>query len=365
MFHHFPTVISHFHTYPKKHIMSNLVSCNCPISSDQVPSSFIQYLPYYLMRHQSVINHWGLKNPITCYIMYKGVWKWILMCGFVREWGGKHCAFYHRISEFCTNQFLHKQSFTPSTFSRSPLLHKPTFTNTNSLFYKPPFTPTSSYTNEFLHAPVSTQTNFSTNRLLHKARFAPTNFYKPAFTQISFYTNPLLHKLAFPQTTFYTNPLLHKRTFARTSFYANQLFDQPAFTQSTFCTNQLVQTSFYTNQFLHNPTFRQSSFETTFYTNQLYTTPALGQKAKGQSRPEGRRLLNNFPEYVPQFPTIVSVPIGHSHPTGFCGVVFFRWLKDMFSRISLLDHSKYIEIIEMSYFRTWHISEIVPSGKLT
>ena len=171
------------------------------------------------MRHQSVINQWGFKNPITFYIMYKGVWKWILMCGFVQEWGGKHCAFYHRISEFCTNQLLHKHSFTPSTFSKSPLLHK----------------------------------------------------------------------LDFPQTTFYTSQLLHKRVFARTSFYANQLFDQPAFTQSTFCTNQLLQTSFYTNQLLHKPIFRQSTFDaTTFYTNQLYTSPALG----------------------------------HSHPTGFCGMVF-------------------------------------------
>ena len=158
------------------------------------------------MRHQSVINQWGFKNPITFYIMYKGVWKWILMCGFVQEWGGKHCAFYHR--DFGV---LHQPAFTQTLFYTKHFFQKPTFTQasfcTNSLFHKPPFTPTSSYTNELLHAPASTQSNFSTDRLLHKARFAPTNFYKPAFTQISFYTNQFLDKAPLTQTTFYTNQL--------------------------------------------------------------------------------------------------------------------------------------------------------------
>jgi len=74
---------------------------------------------------------------------------------------------------------------------------------------------------------------------------------------LTHYTHLLLHKPTFTPTSFYTNTLLHKALFAETHFY----------------TNQLLQPSFHAHYFFGQPTF---------CTIQLYTTPALGLKAKGQ-----------------------------------------------------------------------------------
>ena len=101
-------------------------------------------------------------------------------------------------ASFYTNQLvLHKHSFTPSAFSRSPFLHKPAFTQirfyTNSLFRKPSFIPTSSsQTNFYMHIFHANLLfdRFHTNHVLHQ----PT------------LTNQLLHTSLFKHATLSEKP---------------------------------------------------------------------------------------------------------------------------------------------------------------
>ena len=78
------------------------------------------------------------------------------------------------------------------------------------------------YTNTlFTPTTVTAETNSCTNQLLHKPTFTQTRFYTPHLSCT--YANQLLHKPGFTRTTFCTDQLLQQPTFTPTSSCLDQL----------------------------------------------------------------------------------------------------------------------------------------------
>ena len=83
-------------------------------------------------------------------------------------------------TNFYPSQFLHKHSFTPSTFCRITLT----------------FAPTSFYIRHVLHQPTFTNP-FHTNQILHKPAFTQTNFFTNHLYANHLLHQPALHNLCF------------------------------------------------------------------------------------------------------------------------------------------------------------------------
>ena len=127
----------------------------------------------------------------------------------------------------CRATSCSKNTFSALTaFSACTLTAMPLASTNLTLFY---------LTSKVLHTPGSTQTNFYPSQFLHKHSFTPSTFCRITltFAPTSFYIRHVLHQPTFTNP-FHTNQILHKPAFTQTNFFTNHLLRKPPFTPTSF-----------------------------------------------------------------------------------------------------------------------------------